>query len=169
MPDTTQDRILAIGTLLTAVAVVVMVGTNWEAFSGSAAAEPAPTEQQATVAQPRPTAPPVRETNARRTETTPEQSAPPALPVLVIAATRGPSWLEVRVGSSTGEQLYYGTLEQDATSEFDRLPVWVRIGAAQSVDIRLGATRVDSLPIGEGGVVQFVASEEGVTAALAEG
>ena len=89
-------------------------------------------------------------------------SAPPtAGATLVITASRTASWLEVRAGDSTGEQLFFGMLEEGATSEFEQLPVWVTLGAAEGVE-RLAGSRISSLPIGENGVVQFIASEEGV-------
>lgn len=158
-------------TVVTAAALVVMVATNWEEFSGSAAAvtvDAAPVHQTTAAAEPveerEQLAPPARETPAR-SETVPAQPAPKAEATLVITAARGPSWLEVRAGDSTGEQLYFGTLEEAASTEFERLPVWVALGAAESVDVWLGGSSVQSLPIGENGIVQFVASAEGVTAA----
>ena len=168
MPETPLDRILALGTLVTAAALVVMVATNWEAFSGSAttaavpAAVVAPTE---TFDDSEPLVPAPRETLARREEPAPARPVPAAKPALVIAATRGASWLEVRAGDSGGEELYYGILEEGARTELERLPVWIRLGAAESVDIRLSGARVKSLPVSQNGVVQLVASAGGVTAA----
>ena len=64
---------------------------------------------------------------------TPDSTAPApptAGATLVITASRTASWLEVRAGDSTGEQLF-GMLEEGATSEFEQLPVWVTLGAAE--------------------------------------
>ncbi|MEO5574884.1 MAG: DUF4115 domain-containing protein [Gaiellaceae bacterium] len=170
MPDTPLDWILALGTLLTAAAVAVMVATNWEAFSASAAAVAVPvpvtvetgTSAPAAFDQPKP--PPRREAPVK-TAPAPAGTAPAAKPALVITAARGTSWLEVRAGGSTGKELYYGMLEEGTTTELERLPVWVRLGAAESVDVSLGGSRIRSLPLSDNGVVQFVASAEGVTAA----
>jgi hypothetical protein len=171
MRETSFERVLAVGTFLAAAAIVVMVATRWEALSDSAVAvtgrpligEQAPAEN---VSSPRRASSPAGELAAfRRTEPKRVQAAsPPGRAVLVIAATRGPSWLEARAGNSTGAQLYFGTLDRGATTEFDRLPVWVRLGAAESVDIRLGSSLIESLPIADNGVAQFVASAEGVAA-----
>ncbi len=168
MPNTPQDRILALGTLLAAAALVVMVAMNWAAFSGSAVAVPFAAETRtATFDEPEPLVPALSETAARRNEAASAKPAATAKPTLVIAATRGASWLEVRAGNSTGEELYFGTLEDGQTKRFGRLPVWVRLGASESVDIRLGGSRVRSLPTSANGVVQFVASPEKITAASA--
>ena len=164
MPETLLDRILALGTLFTAAALAVMVATNWEAFSASAAITAAPetaTEVRTEAFdQTEPSVPATRETPVSRRD-----AAQAAKPTLVIAATRGTSWLEVRAGDSTGKELYYGMLEEGTTTELERLPVWVRLGAAENVDVSLGGSRIRSLPLSDNGVVQFVASAEGVTAA----
>lgn len=170
MPTTPQDRILALGTLLAAAALVAMVATNWEAFAGSTAAVTVPVAAEtptATFDEPEPLVPAPRETAARRNEAASAKPATTATPTLVIAATRGPSWLEVRAGDSTGEELYFGTLEDGQTTRFGQLPVWVRLGASESVDVRLGGSRVRSLPTSANGVVQFLASPDKITAASA--
>ena len=170
MPDTPQDRILALGTLLAAVALVVMVAANWEAFAGSTGAVTVPVAAEtrtATFDEPESLVPAPRETATRRNEAASARPGATAKPTLVIAAARGASWLEVRAGDSTGEELYFGTLQNGETTRFERLPVWVRLGASESVDVRLGGSRVRSLPISENGVVQFLASPEKITAASA--
>ena len=83
----------------------------------------------------------------------------------MITASRGASWLEVRTGTATGEELYYGTLAADETTSFDQLPLWVRLGDAGSVDLELNGEPVESLPATGTGVIQFVVSSEGVSAA----
>ena len=170
MPTTPQDRILALGALLAAAALAAMVATNWEAFAGSTGAVTVPVAAEtrtATFDEPESLVPAVSETAARRNEAASAKPAATAKPTLVIAAARGASWLEVRAGDSAGEELYFGTLADGETTRFDRLPVWVRLGASESVDIQLGGSRVRSLPTSENGVVQFVASPEKITAASA--
>ena len=175
MPDSRADRMLAVGTFITLAAVVVMVATNWEAFAASSAVG-------SDTSQP----PPVQQTAARQQLNQSEQSAlrarvaseprgstapapPAARATLVITASRTASWLEVRSGDPTGEQVFFGMLEKGATSKFEQLPVWVTLGAAEGVEIRLAGSRISSFPVGENGVVQFIASEEGVVAVPAAG
>jgi len=52
---------------------------------------------------------------------------------LDIDATRGPCWLEVHAGSSTGKLLYTGALEQGKTLSFEKTILWIRFGAPENV------------------------------------
>ena len=79
-----------------------------------------------------------------------------------MAATRGASWLEVRAGGADGEELYFGMLEADDTAEFDELPVWVRLGAAETVDLRLDGVQLEPVPADESGVVEILADADGI-------
>jgi cytoskeleton protein RodZ len=59
-------------------------------------------------------------------------TAPAPTPVaakLMLAATRGPCWLSVRLGSETGRVVYEGMLEPGRTARFVATRLWVRIGA----------------------------------------
>ena len=166
LPHTWTERVLAAGTVTALVALVAVAVANWDAFrvaepvaATSAPVEPLPV---ATSEPEPPAAAPV----PSRAETQPREVVPrnrPAPPpVLTIAAAGGSSWLEVRSGDAGGEQLHFGILEQGDTVTFERLPVWVRIGAVGNVEVRLGAERVRALPDAGGGVAEFVAAEDGV-------
>ena len=162
MPETPLDRFLAFGTVLTTVAIFAMVALNWDAFSGSTAEARISAEQRSPAAAERatPIAPPREELVSRR-EVLPAESSPLARAPLRISATRSASWLEVRAGGADGEVLYFGLLERDDTATFAKLPVWVRLGAAEGVDVRLRGNRVEALPASENGVVEFVALPTG--------
>lgn len=54
---------------------------------------------------------------------------------LILAATRGDCWVEVRAGSATGKALYAGTLASGSSLRFSRPRLWIRLGAASNVDI----------------------------------
>lgn len=54
---------------------------------------------------------------------------PPVEARLVLAATRGPCWLSVRLGSETGRLVYEGTLDPARTVRFSGKRLWIRIGA----------------------------------------
>jgi len=54
---------------------------------------------------------------------------PPLVARVVLAATRGPCWLSVRLGSETGRVVYEGTLETGRLARFSGKRLWLRIGA----------------------------------------
>jgi hypothetical protein len=66
---------------------------------------------------------------------------------LILAATRGDCWVEVRAGSATGEALYAGTLSSGSSLRFNRPRLWLRLGAASNVDIVVNG-RPSSVPPG---------------------
>jgi cytoskeletal protein RodZ len=73
-----------------------------------------------------------------RASTSAAPAPPPARAVarLAFAATSGPCWLSVRLGSETGRVLYEKTLEPGQTARFSGKRLWIRIGAPWN----LGAT-----------------------------
>jgi hypothetical protein len=173
IPTDWMDRVLALGTLLGVVALVAIVAANWPAFRGDphvragaafhAEATPEPAEEARPEVQRRaPAAAPARP-KVQSTKAAQREEQPAAPPTLTIEAVAGESWLEVRAGDSEGEQLYYGTLAAGEEASFDRLPVWVRVGALSNLEIRLGASPLRDVP-SAGGVAEFVASSEGVAA-----
>jgi len=85
-----------------------------------------------------PPAPTAAPTAAPHVRTSTPATPPPAPAVarLAFAATNGPCWLSVRVGSETGRVLYEKTLEPGQTARFSAKRLWIRIGAPWN----LGAT-----------------------------
>jgi cytoskeletal protein RodZ len=80
----------------------------------------------------------------------------PALPSsAVVVASRGNSWLWVRSGSAGGPTVYEGTLLQGEKLpvSLKKGPVWIRIGDAPSIDVRLGGKLVHGLPTQVGNVL----------------
>ena len=71
---------------------------------------------------------------------------------LVLAATRGPCWLSVRLGSETGRVLYEGMLEPGRTARFSGKRLWIRIGAPWNLVATLNG-KVVTLPAALGNVV----------------
>lgn len=69
----------------------------------------------------------------RESRKTPKRKPKPAH-VLVLRATEGASWLDVRRGAAAGAQLFYGTLDRGRTL---RLPlkngIWFRVGAPDNL------------------------------------
>lgn len=68
-------------------------------------------------------------------------------PTLILSATRGDCWVEVRAGSATGQALYAGTLTTGRSLRFNRPKLWLRLGAASNVDIVVNG-RPSSVPPG---------------------
>jgi cytoskeletal protein RodZ len=73
----------------------------------------------------------------------------------VVVASRGDSWLWVRSGSASGPTVYEGTLLQGKTLpiQLRNGPVWIRMGDAPNLDLRLGGKLVRGLPSQVGNVV----------------
>jgi hypothetical protein len=57
--------------------------------------------------------------------------------------------------------LYFGLLERNDTATVSNFPAWVRLGAAEGVDVRFQGKRVEALPPSQDGVVQFLALPTG--------
>jgi cytoskeleton protein RodZ len=74
---------------------------------------------------------------------------PPA--VLVLTATRGSCWLQVRISSSTGRSVYEQTLQPGQTVKFGLgKRLWIRLGAPWNLDATIGKHPVHSLPTSTG-------------------
>jgi cytoskeletal protein RodZ len=73
----------------------------------------------------------------------------------VVVASRGDSWLWVRSGSASGPTVYEGTLLQGKTLpiQLRNGPVWIRMGDAPNLDVRLGGKLVRGLPSQVGNVL----------------
>lgn len=71
---------------------------------------------------------------------------------LVVRATQGSSWMEVRAGSSSGRLLYSGTLEQGQRKEFEAQRLQLALAEPQNVLVRRNGNRID-LPDGTAFVV----------------
>jgi hypothetical protein len=163
MPRTHFERVLALGTLAGCLAFLVLAVKNWEAMRPAANVASVTNVEHAAAAPAR-TTPRLPVTTVQEAVTTTAKPKPPPSPVVFsIAAAGGPSWLEVRAGDAAGEELYFGMLQDGEEETFSRLPVWVRVGAPQSVTVRLGDSAVDSLPATDG-ATEFVVTADGLTA-----
>jgi hypothetical protein len=60
-----------------------------------------------------------------------------ALTRLLVAATRGDSWLVVRSGSGAGRVLFQGTLIQGKTVRLSSSRLWMRVGAGANLDVSI--------------------------------
>jgi hypothetical protein len=68
-------------------------------------------------------------------------------------ATRGPCFVEVRVGGASGKLLYKGTLAKGRAVSFAENRLWVRVGATQNLTVRLNGQVVRGLPTPNGDAI----------------
>jgi helix-turn-helix protein/uncharacterized protein DUF4115 len=93
-------------------------------------------------------------TSAHRSHRTHPPAA--ALPShAVLAATRGPCWLEIREGSPSGALVYEGVLQQGQTRTVSLAhgEVWMDVGDPPNLDVRLAGKIVPGLPTQAGTVL----------------
>jgi hypothetical protein len=138
---------------LTAVALIIL----FDSLDGSGSKAQASASARVQVSPPPPPAAPsatvglkgVAVASARGSERRPAPSPaarpdPPArtaMAKLAVTASRGDSWVVVRAGSAAGEILFGGILKQDRSLDFARPRLWLRLGAASNVDLRVNGAR----------------------------
>jgi uncharacterized protein DUF4115 len=71
---------------------------------------------------------------------------------LTLVAVRGDCWIVVRAGSSSGEQLYAGTLAAQKSISFRGRRFWVSLGAATNIDARFNGKPLQGFPHGTANV-----------------
>lgn len=146
-----------LGLGLLAALVVALIALNALAWSGALIDKEASIPQQPARAEPvpqpaesdfiRPTNRPEAEPIARKHPSKRPEKAKTSVTTVILAATRGDCWVEVRAGSATGKALYSGTLASGSTLRFNRPKLWIRLGAASNVDIMVNG-RPSSAPTG---------------------
>ncbi len=66
----------------------------------------------------------------------------PARARLEVIASRGDSWVVVRAGSARGRVLFAGTLLKGRSLRLEDRRLWVRLGAASNLDVRVNGARL---------------------------
>jgi cytoskeletal protein RodZ len=157
------DRRARIVVWIAAAVLVALVAAAAIAFlalrgSSSGATPPPPAGHTgATSPAGQTTTPP---TSATGVTTTP----PPAGPApLVLAATGGNVWLDVRAGSATGKVLFQNTLAHGRHLRFARRRLWVRVGAPWNLTLAAAGTRLP-IPLQTTGDMLVTAAGARVTA-----
>lgn len=90
-----------------------------------------------------------------RVHATTTQVSHPVQPVrarIELAATRGPCWLSVRLGTARGRLVWQGTLQPSRLARFSGRRLWIRLGAPWNLDASLNGRHV-LLPGSIGNVV----------------
>jgi cytoskeleton protein RodZ len=134
------------------IAVTILVVVAWK--FGSSGAENAGNVL--------PGAPPTSEASTTTTPEAPTGSKKHAKTKtkLVLSATSGDCWLQVRSRSATGKLLYEGTLQAGQTQRFvDDKRLWLQLGNPVYLSGKLNGKPVDDLP---GGPAIVVATAKGV-------
>jgi hypothetical protein len=149
--------LLALATVAGLLTFLLLAGMNLTSFRAETVSAPAVERTIERVQAPTPT----------RTVVTPPEPSPEAPPtnvpstVVISVSTGGRSWVEVRAGSAAGNQIFGGMLEAGQERVFRELPVWIQLGAPESVSVAVDGTPI--VPRSNGsGVTEFVVSERGV-------
>lgn len=74
---------------------------------------------------------------------------PGGLVTLEVRATRGASFMEVRVGSRAGKPLYRGTLERGQSKRFQQAKLYLSVASRGNVAVRVNGNRVRVPATGE--------------------
>jgi uncharacterized protein DUF4115 len=108
---------------------------------------PTTTPEREPAAQPRDRTATIAE---RRTAAPAAERRQPGRPLLrfELAAVRGDCWMSVRRGSAEGEVLYEGLLASGETLRFTARRLWLRLGAASNIELRVNGRVVEGVPAG---------------------
>jgi hypothetical protein len=139
MPSTYREKLIAavgFGLVLVLVAVALIAGKGDEQTRTTANPPPQPVT---TASEPATTPPPA---------TTTGRQPQPGDVTLVVMAARGESPVSVRAESEDGASLYEGILSQGRSVRRYGPRLWIRLGAAENVDLTLNGRPVQRLPAG---------------------
>lgn len=135
MPSTFREKLIAAVGFAAVLLLAVL------AFAGGNGGE------TQTTANPRVTTAPGTATTPPPATTTGRQPQPGDAR-LVVRASRGDSPLSVHADSEDGEILYDAVLAQGRTVSLFGARLWIRLGAAENVDLTLNGRPVERLPAG---------------------
>jgi len=157
------DRRARIVAWIAAAIVLALVAAAAIAFlalrgSSSGAPAPPPAGKAGT------TSPAGQSTTPPPTSTTVTTTPPGAGPApLVLGASGGDVWLDVRAGSATGKVLFQSTLAQGRHLRFARRRLWVRVGAPWNLTLAAAGKRLP-MPLQTTGDMLVTAAGARVTA-----
>jgi len=157
------DRRARIVAWIAAAIVLALVAAAAIAFlalrgSSSGAPAPPPAGKAGT------TSPAGQSTTPPPTSTTVTTTPPGAGPApLVLGASGGDVWLDVRAGSATGKVLFQSTLAQGRHLRFARRRLWVRVGAPWNLTLAAAGKRL-TMPLQTTGDMLVTAAGARVTA-----
>ena len=131
------------------VAVTVLVVVAWKfGPSANSTADLGPGTDLVDTTAPSPS------TTSKAPSTPPATASKPRLAKLVLTASGGDCWLQVRARSATGELLYEGTLQRGQTQKFVKWRrLWIQFGAPAYLTPRLNGHKPSNFPNGPAIVV----------------
>lgn len=156
------DRRARIVVWVAAAIVLALVATAAIAFlalrgSSSGAPSPPPAANTGTTS-------PAGQSTTPPASTSVTTTPPPAGPApLVLGASGGDVWLDVRAGSATGKVLFQSTLAQGRQLRFARRRLWVRVGAPWNLTLAAAGKRLP-VPLQTTGNMLVTAAGARVTA-----
>lgn len=162
MPETLTERLVAVAAVFVALGLIGLALAGGSRKDVPRVAVPAAPSEPSGPALASPTlaaAPVGREPGSR-----PAAPATAAAAKLVLTAARGSCRVSIRRGSETGKVLFDGVLDGGRTIRLQGGRLWVRLGAAANVDLRVNGKRVRGLP---GGTVDLIATRTGIASSTA--
>jgi hypothetical protein len=107
-------------------------------------------------------APPAVQDEGRPATVTPKRRAQPAVARLVVVASRGPCWIEVRTGSPRGRMVFRDTLALGERYVGRHRRLYLAAGAPANIDVRVNGKR-QVVPSTSG--LQLLVTSRGLAAA----
>lgn len=123
---------------LSLIAIVIFTGAHLAAGDDRVAS--APDTNVTTVAASESDA---SETSTTDTPETTQETVVPTRAHLVVSATGGSSWLQVRRGTASGPVMYSATLSDGATKSFDGAKLYVTVGYPSAVRLSSGSRKLN--------------------------
>ncbi len=140
MPSTFREKLIAAVGFAAVLLLAMLAFTGGNSGDGAGTIANPPPPPPATTAPGTTTTPPPATTTGRQPQ--------PGDARLVVKATRGDSLLSVHADSEEGESLYDGVLAQGRSVSLFGPRLWIRLGAAENVDLTLDGRPVERLPAG---------------------
>ncbi len=141
MPSTFREKLIAAVGFAAVLLLAALAFTGGNSGDGAGPiANPPPPPPATTTAGTTTTPPPETTTTGRQPQ--------PGDARLVVKATRGDSLLSVHADSEEGASLYDGVLAQGRSVSLFGPRLWIRLGAAENVDLTLDGRPVERLPAG---------------------
>jgi hypothetical protein len=141
MPSTFREKLIAAIGFAAVLLLAVLAFTGGNSGDGARTIANPPPPPPATTAPGTTTTPPPATTTGRQPQ--------PGDARLVVKASRGDSLLSVHADSEEGESLYDGVLSQGRSVSLFGPRLWIRLGAAENVDLTLDGRPVERLPAGQ--------------------
>jgi hypothetical protein len=140
MPNSFREKLIAAVGFAAVLLLALLAFTGGNSGDGAGTVANPPPPPPATTTPGTTTTPPPATTTGRQPQ--------PGDARLVVRASRGDCLLSVHADSEEGESLYDGVLIQGRSISLFGRRLWIRLGAAENVDLTLDGRPVERLPAG---------------------